>query len=43
MIPGALFTREWFHPYEADEIPDMLAKIGERPTRNPGELSTLSP
>jgi len=28
MIPGELFTREWFHPHEVDEIPE-LATIGD--------------
>lgn len=29
MIPGELFTRAWFHPYEVHEITEMLAKIGD--------------
>jgi hypothetical protein len=28
MIPGELFVREWFHPYEEHELPDLLAWIG---------------
>ena len=28
MIPGELFVREWFHPYEEDEVADLLARIG---------------
>ena len=27
-IPGELFIREWFHPYESTEISEMLAKVG---------------
>jgi hypothetical protein len=27
MIPGELFAREWFHPFEQQEIPDLLAGI----------------
>ena len=28
MIPGELFVREWFHPYEEHEVTDLLARIG---------------
>jgi hypothetical protein len=28
MIPGELFAREWFRPYEEDEIGDVLANVG---------------
>jgi hypothetical protein len=28
MIPGELFAREWFHPYEEHEVTDLLARIG---------------
>jgi hypothetical protein len=28
MIPGELFVREWFHPYEEHELADLLARIG---------------
>ena len=28
MIPGELFVREWFHPYEEHEVADLLARIG---------------
>ena len=28
MIPGELFVREWFHPYEEHELPDLFARIG---------------
>ena len=29
MIPGELFVREWFHPYEEHEVADLLARIGD--------------
>jgi hypothetical protein len=28
MIPGELFVREWFHPYEEQELGGLLARIG---------------
>jgi len=29
MIPGELFVREWFHPYDEQELPGLLeAEIG---------------
>lgn len=28
MIPGELFAREWFHPYEAHEVAGLLAEVG---------------
>ena len=28
MIPGELFAREWFRPYEPGELADVLAEIG---------------
>jgi hypothetical protein len=28
MIPGELFVREWFHPYEERELAGLLARIG---------------
>jgi hypothetical protein len=28
MIPGELFVREWFHPYEEHEVTDLLGRIG---------------
>jgi hypothetical protein len=27
MIPGELFVREWFHPYEEHELADLLARV----------------
>jgi hypothetical protein len=27
MIPGELFVREWFRPYEQGELADVLAEI----------------
>jgi hypothetical protein len=27
MIPGELFAREWFRPYEQSEFADVLAEI----------------
>ena len=30
MIPGELFVREWFHPYEEHEVADLLARISGR-------------
>jgi hypothetical protein len=29
MIPGELFAREWFRPYEKSEIMDVLAGAAE--------------
>jgi hypothetical protein len=28
MIPGELFVREWFHPYDEEELAGLLARIG---------------
>ena len=28
MIPGELFAREWFRPYEPGELANVLAEIG---------------
>ena len=28
MIPGELFVREWFHPYDEQELAGLLARIG---------------
>ena len=30
MIPGELFAREWFRPYEKSEFADVLAEIAPR-------------
>ena len=29
MIPGELFVREWFRPYEQGEIANVLAEVAE--------------
>jgi hypothetical protein len=29
MIPGELFVREWFHPYDEHELTGLLARIGD--------------
>jgi hypothetical protein len=29
MIPGELFVREWFHPYDEQELAGLLARIGD--------------
>lgn len=31
MIPGELFAREWFRPYEQEEIADVLAEVARDP------------
>ena len=28
MIPGELFVREWFHPYDEQELAGLLARMG---------------
>jgi hypothetical protein len=30
MIPGELFVREWFHPYDEQDLDGLLARIGGR-------------
>jgi hypothetical protein len=30
MIPGELFAREWFRPYEPGELADVLAELSRQ-------------
>lgn len=39
MIPGELFAREWFRPYEQVEFADVLAEIAHELGAAPDRVS----
>jgi hypothetical protein len=42
MIPGELFAREWFRPYEQGEIATVLAEVAGDPTSTELRPGTLT-